>query len=588
MIHRTFLVAACAAVLAACGPSTTEETPPDFNAVSNATQCLPNGTVHDPNPPGCQREDNCQYTPRADTNDWSNKLYKKQCAETDWMTGVSTGPDRRINSFRCEMSPYTYKGASAYIGKNQNENRDPQSYPVSDASTNFDWDPGFQRAECPANKFVSGISFTTGSRGTTVYTVGRIRCSRFYGANQVNNTNCRAVTFPANDLPQTSNRESMLSGEWDPAPNLMLECGTGSHMAGVSIANDTIHGILCCDGGPDFNPTNSATCCNENTYNAALNRCLQDANKYLSSCNLVDYCCQPGVSSFAGSASCEAAAYAEDPSTEGGTGLSVGPSSVPTTPSTASGGSSFIAEISGIRGNNGFGGGYDAIVSLSATKAPLDAKAEGKVIASATLFGGKINLATVSVKGSAGAQKATANMKFLGLDVDPFPLERAGASVSVSESKSQTFFSQSRTFTVGPVPVTVAGSIYGVVGIGATLEFVNSQLSLTGGPSGTFSVTASASLGGSMPGFQLTAGVEGTMALFRAAVVGSIVLTPTLTNLTYNVDTGLKVQELDGKLNLKMQAKLVTFKKTYTRKLVGFTAAEQTKPFYKYTNAVTW
>ena len=64
---------------------------------------------------------------------------------------------------------------------------------------------------------------------------------------------------------------------------------TGSHLVGVSMTSNNVHGILCCDGGPTFAPTNSATCCNSNTYNAALALCLQNATKNLASCNLVDY-----------------------------------------------------------------------------------------------------------------------------------------------------------------------------------------------------------------------------------------------------------------------------------------------------------
>lgn len=279
---RIAMTSAVVSLALACSepPADPGEAPPDFNAVSAATVCLPNGTVHDPNPVGkcTERTSTCQYSDPlyaddSDHRNWSDNEWKKQCSGVDWMTGVSTTSQKRPSFFHCELSPYTTSsGASAEIDRGKNNNVYPSSYntrsPVSQYKVNgvtADWDPGYERAEClNTYEFISGFSFRKGAQSDTNQ-IDHIRCARFSGVTLSANTNCRPVLFPDDALPQTSNRETTSTGEWDPAPNLMLECATGSHMVGISRSAANIHGILCCDGGPTFTPTTSATCCNSTT-----------------------------------------------------------------------------------------------------------------------------------------------------------------------------------------------------------------------------------------------------------------------------------------------------------------------------------
>ncbi|MFX8406629.1 hypothetical protein ABTL65_19510, partial [Acinetobacter baumannii] len=72
---------------------------------------------------------------------------------------------------------------------------------------------------------------------------------------------------------------------------------------------------------------------------------------------------------------------------------------------------------SGGFGNSTFGAGYEADLTYSASKSPLNAQGEAKLFASATLFSKKITLATVDASGALSNAQVDAYVNVVGMDL---------------------------------------------------------------------------------------------------------------------------------------------------------------------------
>jgi hypothetical protein len=575
-------------------PSGNDELPPpDLGAVSASTVCLADGTVHDPNPPGCSVPANdCRRQPEALAGDWFKAWKKMSCASGDWMTGISADSTRKNHGFNCKMSPYTAgAGVSATTTSCRTVNYNMATVPFPNGSATgaaADWAGGLPRAECATTEYMAGYA-----EDATAYQ-GTILCCTFAGKTP--NTNCSAVGFTTT---VDDNRESTTTGDWDPGFK-KLECGQGRAVAGMSTAikagtkggTEKINALLCCDSAPEFTPpaptaANAATCCNATSFPPAVAKCLANSDVNGSYCNLIDYCCTPGVSGYAGSSECDVTSIVKEDNTDGTSGTKASPSSpaVPV-PTIAAGAWSYANTKAVYRGTSMFAGGYETNLTMSASKPPVEAVVNAKLTGSATLFGIPVTLARIEANGKLSTQTVNIVVNALGSDLYTYGL--AGAGYTGGKSYTQTFFSQSKSFTIGPVPVTVAGSVSGTFGYSDTLAFQGGKLSLTAGPSLGANATMSVALGGGVKGFSLTAGIEGSMTLFSAAVTDTVSMTPTLTGLTYAANGTATATELSGTINLFVRLKALFYKKSYNHQLASFTAAQQVIPFLTYSGTQAW
>jgi hypothetical protein len=544
--------------------------------------CLSNGTTRDPNAIVCDTNSDCKQQPATDGSDWDHGRWKKQCDTYSWMTGVSIDPSLNANAFRCEMRP----DFVSYVANWQTE-----GFSSAQRSSTSDWDPGYTKAECPLNEYVSGYSVNTSGGGKG--SLGNIRCVS--GPSEGNNTSCHGVTFSPNYPP--SGNVGYVEGSSDWAPGAYkLECAGDEHMAGISTTASSggrIHGILCCGGGtpPTTSPTGAGSCCNASVFPAAVTACTTNPNANPASCSLVDYCCQTGVSTYAGSPSCAQVAYATDPSqtAEGGTGITVGPKSKGA-PSASNGVYSFVNEYSNVRGNYGFGAGYDATISLSANKSTLKSTGKSELKGYATLFGKNVTLADLEVDGDS---KPTINANLTVVGINLYNYAQQGVSVyDFEKSYTYTFFSQSKTFTVGPVPVTVSGTVAGTLGLAGSIGIQGNQISVGAGPYLDVTATASAALGGSFGPFTLDTGVEGSLTLFNATVANTVTVAPGSSSVNTGASSNLTLTELNGSIDLFVDGKLnlvfAKYKKKWTYGIVSFTAAQQVVNFASYNGSTAY
>jgi hypothetical protein len=564
---------------AAAGDDGGDLAPPALGDVSSATVCLATGTIHDPNATGCGWNSDCKQSPYTDNADWDHGRWKKQCDAYSYMMGVSVEPSaHNATSYLCAMRP----DLGTSVGNWQNHGFDSTV-----RSSSSDWDPGYYKAECPINEYMSGYSVNTSGGGTG--SIGNIRCVQ--ATNEGNNTSCHGVTF---GMYTADNRESTASGDWA-SGSWKLECAPGEHIAGMSATGSSggrIHGILCCNGDPPAatTSTGAGACCNATTFPTSVTNCVANPTGNAAACNLVDYCCQTGVSSYAGTTACAEVSAAQDPNTEGNTGIGVGPGSS-SAPSAANGTWTLLAEKSNVRGMYNFGAGYDAITSMSATKATLQATGKGELKGYAILFGKKVTLADVQAAGQLSNQSVSADINVIGIDL--WSYSAAGVPLwSASKDASYTFINQSKTFTVGPVPVTVAGSVTGTLGLAGSIGFQGHTLTASAGPYLDVSATASAALGGGFGPFKLEAGVEGSLILFDAAITNAATATPGATSVAYSATSNMALTEISGSIDLFVTGTLnlvfAKYHKKWTYGIVSFTAAQQNVPFLNYNGTMPY
>jgi hypothetical protein len=211
-------------------------------------------------------------------------------------------------------------------------------------------------------------------------------------------------------------------------------------------------------------------------------------------------------------------------------------------------------------GNERFGAGLDINSSVAAFNIMgIDGiSASVELEASARLFGLRNTVARVSGQLARSASGDTVHAATLSREV-----EIMGSAVSVppisanstaSEDWTRTFFRRSETFMVGPVPLTVEGSIDGTVG----LEHIAAA------PAGDFSVDlqltpfagldADVALGVGIRGV-LAAGVSGHLNLIdvevpTSASIDQAIHIPTGRTLDWALESDVEVTTLSGSISL--------------------------------------
>jgi hypothetical protein len=166
--------------------------------------------------------------------DWSYGSYKSECADGDYMSGVSAtgigvGPELRGHNAICTVGGYALNSERAVYDISSVDNRGDW--------TTGDWDVGYVKAECARDEVITGISQSPGSSISPT----AIRCSKM--AQAVSGA-CEQLVFQNTyDIRRSSN-----SGDWAPGYS-KNECRADQILKGVSRRADTgeIHSILCCD-----------------------------------------------------------------------------------------------------------------------------------------------------------------------------------------------------------------------------------------------------------------------------------------------------------------------------------------------------
>jgi hypothetical protein len=228
-------------------------------------------------------------------------------------------------------------------------------------------------------------------------------------------------------------------------------------------------------------------------------------------------------------------------------------------------------------GNDIFGAGYSVNATITATVAntvvpkKLEAVAEGKV------YGKAFNTEKELVRGRAsivgqlnGSNSGTAALYALGQQIWSTGLSGFAANSLVGTTPrntfsttpvdwSRTFFSVSKTFMIGPVPVTVKASLSGGVKITVSGNVSPTVASLNLTPGGFASVTASAAVNIIIASF----GVSSTLSLINAALPTLGELTWPSCVLNWKLKSDLTFSALSGNVEAFVKVKLLFFKKTW-------------------------
>src|SRR5690606_19955474 len=162
-----------------------------------------------------------------------------------------------------------------------------------------------------------------------------------------------------------------------------------------------------------------------------------------------------------------------------------------------------------------------------------------------------------------GTRKGSAKAKLAGFSV---AVDESSVSFSWEKNFSKSLISASTTVWVGPVPVTLKGSVAGTLSAKILLSITSNGVGLSGPLSASMKGTASGSVG--LPGYNL--GLEAVLELLKTT------LTP-LVNATKSALSGsitICFEPIIIKLNLK--ASLWPF--SYTHNLANYSAARECKP----------
>lgn len=186
-------------------------------------------------------------------------------------------------------------------------------------------------------------------------------------------------------------------------------------------------------------------------------------------------------------------------------------------------------------GNSTFGTSFSASLTGTSGTSPKLEMAAGLDV---TVFGiTKGLLDAYAAEYSSGSNTAT--------------LQILGQSVSLNYEHEQTFFDESKTFMLGPVPVTVSAGVTG------TLSFaVTTGTTITATPGISIDATLSAGLGGDGDFVSASAGIRGTLNLIDVSLPVSMNAYLSGSTWKYTVTGTLEISTLSGVLALYAEASI--------------------------------
>lgn len=146
-----------------------------------------------------------------------------------------------------------------------------------------------------------------------------------------------------------------------------------------------------------------------------------------------------------------------------------------------------------------------------------------------------------------GKKTTTYSLSLAGYNVDS---GSKTASYTWNKPVNRTLLQASASFTLGPVPVTVSGSVGGGANIGYTFELSNSGVGLLGNAGGWATGSASAGIGATF----LNLSLQSDLQLAKTSLRPSIRVTPT--SWSGGADLGYDPVKIDFYLALKTMNKV--------------------------------
>jgi hypothetical protein len=215
-------------------------------------------------------------------------------------------------------------------------------------------------------------------------------------------------------------------------------------------------------------------------------------------------------------------------------------------------------------GNSLFGAGYVIDANITSTEATLDQKkrvdayAEGKVVAIAFNNQKEIVRGRAEVHGQeGGANSGNAAVYAMGQQIWSANLYYTFNVTPINWSR--TFFSVSKTFMVGPVPISVKASLSGGVKMTVSGEVGPTVAKLSAAAGGWANVTASASVNIIVASF----GVEGNLTLINVTLPAYGELFWPYCTINWTLKSTLSLNTLSGNLKLYAKIKFLFFSKTW-------------------------
>ncbi|MET0402623.1 MAG: hypothetical protein ABW123_09480 [Cystobacter sp.] len=215
-------------------------------------------------------------------------------------------------------------------------------------------------------------------------------------------------------------------------------------------------------------------------------------------------------------------------------------------------------------GNSVFGAGYSINASITADTATtnrdkkVDALAEGKVFGTAFSYEKDLVLARVNVSGQQGGDNSgKAALYAVGQELWSTNLYATYSPAPIDWSR--TFFSATKRFVVGPVPISVKASLAGGVKLAVTGQIGPTVAKLSAIPGGWANVNASAAVDVIILAF----GLEGALSLINATLPSSGEIFWPVCSLDWKLKSNLDLNTLSGTLKLYAKLKILFIKKTW-------------------------
>ncbi|HEX5744739.1 MAG TPA: hypothetical protein VFZ09_00770 [Archangium sp.] len=221
-------------------------------------------------------------------------------------------------------------------------------------------------------------------------------------------------------------------------------------------------------------------------------------------------------------------------------------------------------------GNNIFGAGYVINAFIKATTATttpktVEALAEGYVYGKAFNVEKELVRARAYINGQqGGSNSGTAALYAMGQTIWSTNLYATFAPAPLNWSR--TFFDVSKTFMIGPVPVTVRASLSGAARFSLTGEVGPTVARLTATAGGSANVSASAGVNIVIASF----GVSSDLRLINVNLPAVGELFWPLCTLDWKLKSDLQLNYLSGTLQGFVKVKILFFKKTWTIKIASW------------------
>jgi hypothetical protein len=232
-------------------------------------------------------------------------------------------------------------------------------------------------------------------------------------------------------------------------------------------------------------------------------------------------------------------------------------------------------------GNSVFGAGYIIDASMTATPATgtaekrVEAYADGKVYAVAFGAQKEIVRARADISGQLGGNNSgTARLYAMGQQVWSGNLYYSFEITPINWSR--TFFSVSKRFMVGPVPVSVSASVSGGLKLTVSGQIGPTVAKLNANAGGWANANASAGVDIVVAGV----GVEGAVTLINVSLPATAELFWSFYTLDWRLKADLNLNTLSGNLKLWVRVGFWFFKKTWTLTIASWAGVTRNWSLY--------